>query len=156
MQIRMTEEMLLGKLLSIYLMEEFKQPTIMQTFIRGKKLNTRIQINNMFRYNADVRYVGTPQYPKEQYQNYNSPKFIPVHLKPRTDILFNQEKREGNRYKTQTLSSLSRFKILPQRKKQTLQPELKSIESMEIVIGESSRQQKISHKTEGIILISCA
>ena len=44
MQTRMTEEMLLEKLSFHYPMEEFKLPTIMQTFIKGMQLNTRIYI----------------------------------------------------------------------------------------------------------------
>ena len=94
----MTEGMLLEKLLSPYLMEEFKQPTIMQTFIKGKKLNTRIHINNLFRYNAEVKYIGTPQYPTEQSQNNNGPKVIPVHLKSRPSAI--RQITEQNQLKT--------------------------------------------------------
>jgi len=34
-------------------------------------------------YVADVKYAGTPTYPPQQHNNYDGPKFIPVHLKAR-------------------------------------------------------------------------
>ena len=113
--------------------------------MKGKKCNTWIYIKNIFRYNADVKYAGTPQYPPEQYQNYNSPKFIPVHLKSRPSAI--KQKTERNRYKAPASQSDSGF---PYRKKPTLQPQLKSIESSDIDFEVSTKPQEITVESEKI------
>merc|ERR1712123_195331 len=93
-------------------------------------------------YNADVKYVGTPEYPPgEQHQNYNAPKFIPVHLKSRPSIPIIPPQPDKVYHKSRPLSSHtnSGFKNFPYRNRQkqnVLQQEFKSIESSESNIPE--------------------
>merc|ERR1711892_985437 len=93
-------------------------------------------------YNADVKYVGTPEYPPgEQHQNYNAPKFIPVHLKSRPGIPIIQPQPDKVYHKSRPLPSHtnSGFKNFPYRNRQkqnVLQQEFKSIESSESNIPE--------------------
>merc|ERR1711892_880447 len=93
-------------------------------------------------YNADVKYVGTPEYPPgEQHQNYNAPKFIPVHLKSRPGIPIIQPQPDKVYHKSRPLPSHanSGFKNFPYRNRQkqnVLQQEFKSIESSETNIPE--------------------
>ena len=123
-------------------MEGFKLRTIMLIFMKGKKYIDVTVFTIFFRYNADIKYVGTASYPHEhRHQSYNAPKFIPVHLKskPSTPTHKSRPKKpQRNLYKAHSPPSRSRYTNSQYRRKPTLQPELKSIENIEIDIIEHS------------------
>merc|ERR1711892_533831 len=65
-------------------------------------------------YVADVKYVGTPTYPPEKQENYNGPKFIPVHMKARpvdkkqTVLSKSQKKKsQGISFQTENINSIN-------------------------------------------------
>merc|ERR1712123_263666 len=105
-------------------------------------------------YNADVKYAGTASFPDEhQHQTYNTPKFIPVHLKSRPSIpnIHQRPKRpQINPYKTLSPPTYSENSNSQYKRKPVLQPELKSIDNIKIDIVESTQPSKISFESEKV------
>merc|ERR1712123_359907 len=105
-------------------------------------------------YNADIKYVGTASYPHEhRHQSYNAPKFIPVHLKSKPSTPTQKsgpKKPQRNLYKAHSPPSRSRYTNSQYRRKPTLQPELKSIENIEIDIIEPTQPSNIAFESEKI------
>merc|ERR1719244_1441621 len=78
-------------------------------------------------YNAEIQYAGTASYPPIKYQDqtYNSPKFIPVHLKSKPKIQAVHQKPRKTIYNASPSYSTYQTR---NRNKQILQPELKTVE----------------------------